>query len=373
MNAPDAFLVYDLSGRILDANRVACESLGYVSGELASRSLAEVDAKYDAAEFLTRHSAMVLGVPVVLQRVLRRKDGTTFLADLRTSLCAEGERLLFLAIAREIPDPRRVEEDHRQSQKMEALGRLAGGVAHDFNNLLTAILGYSDVILEQFGPGFAFRNELMEVKRAGERAAELTRQLLAFSRRQPSRPRVLELGSLVRGMEGMLRRLIPETIRVEFSIDSEDLFIHRDIKPQNIMIDRTGKPYLMDFGLAKTAEVQSSVTSVGTVMGTPGYMAPEQAIGRTSCIDRRTDVYSLGAILYHLLTGRPPFQGANPLDTIRKVIYENLTPLTDLAPGVPRTLEEITLRSLDKDKKRRHPTARHMAADLERFVSRVAR
>jgi predicted Ser/Thr protein kinase len=148
--------------------------------------------------------------------------------------------------------------------------------------------------------------------------------------------------------------------------------VHRDIKPQNVMIDRTGKPYLMDFGLATAREFPSSVTSVGTVMGTPGYMAPEQAIGRSSRIDRRTDVYGLGAILYQLLTGRPPFQGATPLDTIRKVVDEDLTPPSRFNPDIPRALEGVVLKSLDKDKVRRHPTARHLAEDLERFVENSA-
>ncbi len=149
--------------------------------------------------------------------------------------------------------------------------------------------------------------------------------------------------------------------------------IHRDIKPQNIMLNRFGKPYLMDFGLAKTAEIQSSVTAVGTVMGTPGFMAPEQAIGRTSRTDRRTDVYALGATLYYLLTGRPPFQGANPLVIIQKVVSEAPAPPSSFDPDIPQFLDEIILRCLDKEKNRRYPTARHLVEDLERFLSRSAK
>ena len=148
--------------------------------------------------------------------------------------------------------------------------------------------------------------------------------------------------------------------------------VHRDIKPHNIMIDGTGKPYLVDFGLAKSLETRSSITSVGTVMGTPGYLAPEQAIGRTSRVDRRADVYSLGAVLYDLLTGRPPFKGANPLDTIRRVVYEDPIPPSEIAPGIPRTLEGIVLKCLEKDKNRRYQTARQLAEVLERFSSSVA-
>jgi serine/threonine protein kinase len=97
-------------------------------------------------------------------------------------------------------------------------------------------------------------------------------------------------------------------------------------------------------------------------------MAPEQAIGRTSRVDRRTDVYSLGAVLYDLVTGRPPFRGANPLDTLSKVVYENVTPPTAVDPDVPGPLESIILRCMGKDKNSRYQTARHLAEDLERFL-----
>lgn len=145
--------------------------------------------------------------------------------------------------------------------------------------------------------------------------------------------------------------------------------VHRDIKPQNIMVDRTAKPYLMDFGLAKAVGAQSSITAVGTAMGTPNYMAPEQAIGRTSRVDQRTDVYGLGAVLYDLLTGRPPFRGANPLDVIRAVVYEEIAPPSEIRPGIPETLEAIVMKCLDKDKNRRYQTARHLADALEAFAT----
>ncbi|HLY74564.1 MAG TPA: serine/threonine-protein kinase, partial [Planctomycetota bacterium] len=102
--------------------------------------------------------------------------------------------------------------------------------------------------------------------------------------------------------------------------------IHRDIKPQNIMVALDGKPYLMDFGMAKALENPSFVTAVGMAMGTPSFMSPEQALGRMSRVDRRSDVYSLGGVLYALTTGLPPFRGTSPMDTIRMVAHDQVTP-----------------------------------------------
>ncbi len=148
--------------------------------------------------------------------------------------------------------------------------------------------------------------------------------------------------------------------------------VHRDIKPQNIMVDRTGKPYLMDFGLAKSTENASTITSVGVAMGTPSYMAPEQAIGRNSRVDRHSDIYSLGAVLYDLLTGQPPFRGATPLDTLRRVADDALTPPRQIDPNIPAVLERIVLKCMQKDKHQRYAAARNLADDLERFTSAAA-
>jgi len=163
---------------------------------------------------------------------------------------------------------------------------------------------------------------------------------------------------------GEASRLISTVARAVQYAHSRGI-VHRDIKPQNIMVDRSGRPYLMDFGLAKSQGAPSSITAVGTAMGTPNYMAPEQAIGRSSRVDQRTDVYGLGAVIYELLTGRPPFRGANPLDVIRAVIYDEIVPPSEIDPSVPRALEAVVMMCLDRDKKRRYQTARHLAEALE--------
>lgn len=144
--------------------------------------------------------------------------------------------------------------------------------------------------------------------------------------------------------------------------------IHRDLKPQNIMVDTSGKPWVMDFGLAKHAEAMN-LTSPGTVVGTPSYMSPEQAAGNLRQIDPRSDVYSLGAILYEILTGKPPFQGASAIETIKMVVNRPLTPPSQINPDVPRELEAIVLKAMEKDKSRRYPTALSFAHDLERYLA----
>ncbi len=144
--------------------------------------------------------------------------------------------------------------------------------------------------------------------------------------------------------------------------------IHRDLKPQNIMLEPGGQVRVMDFGLAKPLRGRSQVTIEGTVIGTPSYMSPEQADGRIAQIDHRSDVYSLGAVLYELLTGRPPFRGANVLETLTHVVEKQAPPPSKINPAVPKTLETIVMKALDKEKTRRYPSAEAFARDLERFL-----
>jgi eukaryotic-like serine/threonine-protein kinase len=146
--------------------------------------------------------------------------------------------------------------------------------------------------------------------------------------------------------------------------------IHRDLTPGNILLTGDGVPKITDFGLAKFLRVegQEGQTQTGTILGTPSYMAPEQAGGKVHAIGPATDVYALGAILYDLLAGRPPFQAATPLDTVVQVVTEDPPPLPRLRPGLPRDLETICHKCLLKEPARRYASARDLADDLGRFL-----
>jgi len=161
--------------------------------------------------------------------------------------------------------------------------------------------------------------------------------------------------------------LVEQLARVVHYAHSQGV-VHRDLKPANILLTAGGTPKITDFGLARLG-AGSGQTQSGEVLGTPSYMAPEQAAGRVSAIGPLTDVYALGAILYELLTGRPPFLADNPIATVRQVLEEEPVPPTRLQSSVPRDLETVCLKCLQKSPNKRYASAEAVADDLHRFLN----
>lgn len=144
--------------------------------------------------------------------------------------------------------------------------------------------------------------------------------------------------------------------------------IHRDLKPGNVMLTGDNEPKIMDFGLAKVSGDTSKLSQSGVVLGTLQYMPPEQAEGRLRAIDKVSDVYSIGAIMYELLTGKPPFTGNSFSHVLEQVLHREPIPPTQLKHRIPKSMEAICLKAMQKDKSRRYPSAKDFSADLSNFL-----
>jgi hypothetical protein len=177
--------------------------------------------------------------------------------------------------------------------------------------------------------------------------------------------RLEESGTLTPRVAAELVKLLAEAV----AFAHERGVIHRDLKPSNVLLDAQGKPKVSDFGLAKRVQKTDSPTMSGDVLGTPAYMPPEQAAGTVDLVGPSADIYSLGAILYACLTGRPPFQAISPFQTLRLVLTDEPVRPSRLKLSIPRDLETICMKCLEKNPRHRYDTANALAEDLGRFLA----
>lgn len=177
--------------------------------------------------------------------------------------------------------------------------------------------------------------------------------------------RLLERGPLANRRAAQYLRTLSEA--TEYA--HRQGIVHRDLKPSNILIDAVDQPHITDFGLAKQLHTDSGQTRTGAVLGTPSYMAPEQAEGRNRDVGPAADVYSLGAILYECLTGRPPFRNDSVYDTVRQVIHDAPKRPRDLNPKIDEDLELICLKCLEKEPALRYANAHELTEDLARYLA----
>ncbi len=299
--APDAALVCRQDRKILMANEAAARLFGFKLKELPGRSLEElIPNLFAGSSGDLGGRKRLLASPSSSWRISlgadnligRRKDGSETPIEVSFAPVDRDSRRYMVCFIRDISERKNLEDRVQQSQKLEAIGRLAGGVAHDFNNLLTAILGYAELLLHGLPPGDPTREGLEEIKRAAERAASLTQQLLAFGRKQLLQPAVVDLNALVHETQKMLRRLIPEDIEIRLELDPDtrpvradptqtqqvlvNLVLNaRDAMPRGgVIIISTGNDHLSRSEVRRWSDVRPGHYAVLTVSDTGCGMDP---------------------------------------------------------------------------------------------------
>jgi len=228
LGASDGILILSARGDLLDVNESFARMHGYTVDELRSLNLRELDTPHIVTDLASKLRRVVAGESLSFETEHYQKDGTAFPLEVSANRIFIGDQPHILAFHRDLRERKRAEEararledELRQAQKMESVGRLAGGVAHDFNNMLGVILGHTELAIEQAGRSGALRDDLEEIRTAATRSADLTRQLLAFARRQTVAPVIVDMNSIVGGMTKMLRRLIGENIQLNWLPQSD--------------------------------------------------------------------------------------------------------------------------------------------------------
>jgi two-component system cell cycle sensor histidine kinase/response regulator CckA len=211
-NAADAIYIGEPSGRLIEANEAASRMLGFSREELLSMGISELDTPEAAVLLPNRVAQLMARGRLSFETAHRRKDGTAVPIEVSAAMIDLGGRPAILAIARDVSERNRLEEQLRQAQKMEGIGQLAGGIAHDFNNLMTAVRGNASLALMSLPDDSPAREELGQIEQAADRAAALTRQLLAFARRSELKPEVIDLSAVVGRLVPMLQRLLGEDV-----------------------------------------------------------------------------------------------------------------------------------------------------------------
>ncbi len=226
-HAADPIYIADPNGTIIDVNRAAIDLTGYGRDELVGRNLAGIDAPGAAAQLPERLERLTSQGGLSFETAQVRKDGTVVPLEISATVIELGGHPAILGIGRDISERMRAEaertalqEQLQQARKMEVIGQLAGGIAHDFNNLLTAIRGYSTLALTEVPPDSPAREDIIQIEQAADRAAALTRQLLAFARRTVFKLEVVDLAATVRKLEPMLQRLLGEDVELVVDADT---------------------------------------------------------------------------------------------------------------------------------------------------------
>ncbi|HEX5474489.1 MAG TPA: PAS domain S-box protein [Vicinamibacterales bacterium] len=217
--AADGILWVAQDGRIHYANEAAAQMLGYLREELCAMTAPEIAPEFTLDRFVAHFADHFASGRARLETTLRRRDGSDVPVEIAISYWGIQGLPTSCAIVRDLTERRRLEAELQQAQKMEIVGRLTGGIAHDFNNLLTAIIGYSDLALQQVPADSRLAGDIAEIRNAGERAGRLTHQLLGFSRRRTSDPRVIELDQVVHDLRPMADRVIGDDVQLELAVD----------------------------------------------------------------------------------------------------------------------------------------------------------